>query len=385
MRTSARVLASIAAAAAAACGAAEVDEGTSTTQQAAVYGDDDRKDVYAVTDAAWRDTARGSIVALVTPQAIDASDPGDLQLLGGTLQDTYGVCASEPFAAQKAIARCSGTLIDEDLVLTAGHCVAPERFDCVNDTTFVFNYAMADADTPAKMTADDVYGCAGVVAFAQEQAADGTRLDYAIVQLDRPVVAPRAPVALRAGSLSQGAAVSVIGFPSGLPAKVDRGGAVTDARDGSGDYFIATTDTFGGSSGSGVFDAERRLVGVLVRGADDWDTVEGPDGDDCLVRATYDDDGDGAGEHSTYAQRAVDALCADGWRTAICDPELKTDDDDGAAAGDVVAGQAVAGDDLDVSAPADAASCVQVRGGASTFAALLVGLAALRRRRFARR
>ncbi len=41
-------------------------------------------------------------------------------------QELLQLCAEEPFVDQPAVASCSGVLIDEDLVLTVGHCFEVE-------------------------------------------------------------------------------------------------------------------------------------------------------------------------------------------------------------------------------------------------------------------
>jgi V8-like Glu-specific endopeptidase len=61
----------------------------------------------------------------------------------------------------------------------------------------------------------------------------------------------------------------VIGYPSGLPAKLAGGAKVFGTA--SPFFFSANLDTFGGNSGSPVFNAgSNRVVGILVRGAADY-------------------------------------------------------------------------------------------------------------------
>ena len=76
-------------------------------------------------------------------------------------------------------------------------------------------------------------------------------LDYAFIKLDRPVnpmFAEPAPITQSAEPLAQGAPLVMMGFPSGLPLKVDDGGFVSDPRGSTGrlNYFRATVDAFGG-------------------------------------------------------------------------------------------------------------------------------------------
>src|SRR6185295_6557109 len=63
--------------------------------------------------------------------------------------------------------------------------------------------------------------------------------------------------------------IIVIGHPAGLPTKVAGGAAVRDEKPAG--YFTANLDTYGGNSGSAVFNAVTGLVeGILVRGENDY-------------------------------------------------------------------------------------------------------------------
>ena len=84
-----------------------------------------------------------------------------------------------------------------------------------------------------------------------------------------PLESVTAPVA-------QGARVFVMGFPAGIPFKYAGGATVRDASNNAS--FIANLDTFGGNSGSGVYDqATNKLAGILVAGEVDYkpDTARG--------------------------------------------------------------------------------------------------------------
>ena len=189
-------------------------------------------------------------------------------------------------------------MIDDDLVLTAGHCV-DDAADCDN-TRFVFDYFYAEDGRLETISAEDVYTCGQIVA---RRLQDG--LDYAVVQLDRPVEGGRVPAPVRGGDepLQAGSMLTVIGFGSGLPAKIDAGGMVTDPRADTLDYFEGTPDTFGGNSCSGVFNANGEVVGILVRGATDY-VDDGP----CTRVNVLGEDGDGNAEDMVYVARAIEAL-----------------------------------------------------------------------------
>lgn len=290
-----------------ACVQIESDENDAigVVEEAVVYGDDDRTEVYAHSDSNLRDLARFSTLALIRPSAIDSSDPTDVRINAASLEDSYGLCSDQRFLEQPTAAMCSATLIDTDLVLTAGHC-ATNLSEC-QSFQYVFNYYYEAAGDLATITTDDIYQCQALVV---QRLAGGH--DYAIIQLDRPVAAPHrpAPVFLADEALEDSAPVTVIGFGSGIPAKIDDGGHVIDGRPGTLDYFVATTDTFGGNSGSGTYNAAGQVVGILVRGETDYVSEGG-----CyVVNELPADPGPSSGEDITYVARALEHLCEDeGW------------------------------------------------------------------------
>ncbi len=95
------------------------------------------------------------------------------------------------------------------------------------------------------------------------------------------------------GSPKKGDNIVVIGHPSGLPTKI-AGGA--NIRSVNSVYFQANLDTYGGNSGSAVFNADTGLLeGILVRGERDYvyDSAQG-----CKVSNVISNTG-GSGEDVT--------------------------------------------------------------------------------------
>jgi hypothetical protein len=269
-----------------------------TGRSEVVYGTDNRQDVYAHPDATLRARAQQSTVTVMIPTALDTSNPDNITFTTPTLEVRRDLCPTERFLNDPTSGGCSGTLIDHDLVLTAGHCFATNQ-SC-DSARLVFNYYRTSADTLRTVTSADVFSCAGVVVKRQSSS------DYAIVKLDRPAT-PRftpAPVSLGNRPLAAGQGVAVIGTPSSIPLKIDSGGTVRDARAGTLDYFVASTDTFAGNSGSGVYElGGYTQVGILVRG----DTDYVPNGD-CNVVNVCPQTGC-RGEDATYVYPAIDAFC----------------------------------------------------------------------------
>lgn len=287
-----------------------VEQSEVTGKSAAIiYGEDDRKDVYEHPDPMWRERVSTSVVALIPPRLLQRPTSGFVNVTADTLKGAYGLCDGEAFNDQPAGADCSATLIDDDLVLTAGHCFEEEqRCDVYS---YVFDYYYRAAGKLETITSADVYGCRDILVRRVSARSSVNQIDYAIVQLDRPALAPRLPVNISKGVLTRGEPVVALGFTSGVPAKIDTGAEVIDPRSGSLDFFKLNSDTFAGSSGSGLFDSKGELVGVLVRGGEDYvdDAARG-----CKVATRIAADKDGTPwEQGTYAQQAIDALCESGW------------------------------------------------------------------------
>jgi hypothetical protein len=263
-----------------------------------VYDTDNRQDVYAHPDATLRARAQQSTVALMFLGSINATDPNNITFPGPTLGVRHDLCPTERFLEDPTGSICSGTLIDDDVVLTAGHCVSTSS-DCAN-IRFVFNYYRPASGAMQTVTIEDIFRCASVVARKQGS------VDFALVRLNRPATPRFTPAPVKTGNsaLVTGQSVAVIGSGSGIPFKVDSGGAVRDSRAGTLDYFVGNTDTFVGNSGSGVYETSNYSVaGILVRG----DTDYVPNGD-CNVVNVCPATGC-RGEDSTYVYPAIAAFC----------------------------------------------------------------------------
>lgn len=275
---------------------APADESIADEGSRIIYGEDDRQEPFSYPDPAWAARALEFSVALMSPGSIDESDPNNVRIAGPTWIERDNVCSDERFATQPAFADCSGTLIDEDLVLTSAHCINT----CPGGARFVFDYAMAPGGGLQRITSDDVYDCVDIVA----SQLDWRGADYAVVRLNRPVVGREpARVRLSTEALPVGTPLITHGFPRGLPLKLADGAAVRSNAPGL-PFFVANLDTFVGNSGGGVFDLNsRELVGILVRGGADF--VE----DGTCQRPNRCADDACRGEDVTYAFQAVRPLC----------------------------------------------------------------------------
>lgn len=225
-----------------------------------VYGDDNRSDLYEVQSEEVRAVA-ASTVALISKEHLQNNDSNGYYHRGTTLGKEKKLCSEERFFNQPTLSDCSGFLVGEDLVVTAGHCILSAK-SC-NSFYFVFDYKMDNAHVGPKFSSyDDVYSCKKIV---ERKLNDVT--DYALIRLNRPVK-NRQPLRLQTRPAQVGDAVYTIGYPSGLPTKVVNSATV---RASYSEYFVANLDAFGGNSGSAVFnEATNEVIGILVRGDDDF-------------------------------------------------------------------------------------------------------------------
>jgi Trypsin-like peptidase domain len=232
-------------------------------RQRVVYGVDDRKDLYQVTRKKVLEAA-DAVAALVEAANLTENADGTFSLATEPYKTEYHLCSGEPFASQSTGCFCSGFLVAADVVATAGHCV--KSASDLGGIRFVFGFRMLNASA-ARTTFQpaDVYR--GVELLGREELGSGP--DWALVRLDRPVVG-RTPLRVRtSGKIRNSQSVFVIGHPSGLPTKYADGAQVRDNTPNA--FFVANLDTYGGNSGSPVFNKQSAWVeGILVRGEQDY-------------------------------------------------------------------------------------------------------------------
>ncbi len=227
-----------------------------------IYGNDDRLDLYQVTDKKIKQIA-DSTVALIESSNIKNNGSGFSEIIADSFEKSYNLCASEPFKEQSNGAFCSGFLVAPNIIVTAGHCIRTQK-NC-ESTKFVFGYALkSQTHIPEIISSEDVFSCSQLL----HSEVNGNGSDFAVIKLDRDVV-NHSPLKIRSsGQINVGESLTEIGHPAGLPSKIAGGASVRSQENG---YFIANLDTYGGNSGSAVFNnSTLEVEGVLVRGATDF-------------------------------------------------------------------------------------------------------------------
>ena len=236
---------------------------TSQAKNKVVYGIDNRLDIYETESSLFLDLAK-STAAMVDSGRINDVE-GDMMSITGSTLESRGICSTARFAEQITAASCSGFLVAPNLLVTAGHCITSQS-DC-NSYKWVFGYAKDSEDKATFLVEkSNVYSCKRVI---EQELNRRNKDDYALIELTRTVL-DREPLEFRTeGKVEDETPLVVIGHPSGLPTKVADGAWV---RNNSNDvYFAANLDTFGGNSGSAVFNSDTGLIeGILVRGETDY-------------------------------------------------------------------------------------------------------------------
>jgi len=107
-----------------------------------IYGEENRLDYFQMS--AQMKGLSESVVSLWESASVTAEGSGfKLKTIKYGDQDFGGgkkLCPAEKFREQAIGAFCSGSLVGEDLVLTAGHCITSEA-KCA-DTKLVFGFAV---------------------------------------------------------------------------------------------------------------------------------------------------------------------------------------------------------------------------------------------------
>jgi hypothetical protein len=226
-----------------------------------IYGDDDRKEVFELTDLALQNLSH-STAMLVESFRLDEANAEEFRLQGPSFGEEYGLCAAEPFREQPAVGFCSAFLVAPDMVATAGHCLSTQS-EC-DGTRFVFGYGMHQAgEDMTRVAKSKVFSCKRIV----ERVEMRSGADYGLIQLDR-VVEGVAPMTLAREPVANQDTLQVLGHPAGIPLKVGAGYVRSAAPR---DFMVTNLDTYGGNSGSAVVrTSDLAVVGILVRGEQDF-------------------------------------------------------------------------------------------------------------------
>jgi len=229
----------------------------------AVYGEDNRVDVYQSSNELLKKLSYSTAAMIPHENLVTVGER--VEIRGQLYKDMYRLCPEEKFRDQVSAAYCSGTLIDKDIIFTAGHCVS-NSMDCPSNS-WVFDFrAQSQNQKSVIVSSNSVYQCQKVIHY---QVDLHSNIDFAIIKLDRPVK-DRNVVNIRlSGKFNPKDKLALIGHPRGLPTKIAADGSVIENATG---FMKTNLDAFSINSGSGVFNQSTgELEGILVSGLNDFD------------------------------------------------------------------------------------------------------------------
>lgn len=216
------------------------------------YAGNDRVAPAALDNQTLASTVHNSVIAWIPNARISAAeDTVDGPLLGERLD----LCPNDPLYSGTVAAVCTGTLIAEDIVFTAAHCVGPDT--CADVSAVLWQPTEADGGNDFSPSVDGVAQCLRVIGHDQE-------LDLALVQLAGPLTDK--PAQWCARSLRPDDPLTSCGASFGGAIMCDPNAEVIEGS-------TVRTDVALGASGGPLFDDSSILRGVLLSGSIDVEGV----------------------------------------------------------------------------------------------------------------
>ena len=102
-----------------------------------IYGEDNRVEVSQTKNSLLRKAAYSTAAMIAREDLIPRQN--ETEITAPLFKEIYRLCPNERFKDQPAASNCSGTLIEKDIILTAGHCFNEPGLSC-KGYSWVFDY-----------------------------------------------------------------------------------------------------------------------------------------------------------------------------------------------------------------------------------------------------
>jgi hypothetical protein len=247
-----------------------INSRASEIQREVIYGTDDRNSIDDTNEKNFKLNS-ASIAMMVSNDKLIESVNGVLtKITGETLEKAFSLCPGQRFGNEISTGKCTGFLIGDDLLASAGHCVINDSACQENSWIFEFRDGLIlhgqvpeDLYIPSK----NIYRCKELV--ARESNPD-LKIDYEIIRLDRPVLDRPVLKLSDKIKIEDNADLILVGHGLGLPQTISPGVKILSNENPN--YFLVNSNSFSGNSGSPIFNKKTGEVeGILVRGEQDFE------------------------------------------------------------------------------------------------------------------
>ena len=262
----------------------EIKEDRGLITSCIVYGDDNRQDVAGHPCSAVKELSSPVAVMVFNHQLRDHPQDKSLYKYSKTPAFApFDLCSDDAFTTQNTLSHCTGFLIADDILVTAGHCV--DNNNMCSSVSWVFDYI----DDNGTLQKTNVFECTEVLSTGVNEEYYN---DYTVIRLAQKVL-DREPLNFNSSDeLEVGTPLVLIGSPFGIPLKIADDASVIQTQAAVEDiffpaldasqqdqilplnkssYFMANIDSFAGNSGSPVINAKTGLVeGIVSYGGEDW-------------------------------------------------------------------------------------------------------------------
>ena len=231
-----------------------------TIEKIAIYGEENLSEYYQMPKD--KKELADSTVALVFKNRLFYDEEKNKYIpITYLFTNIHNMNNEKLFKDDKILSFCSGFLVSNSLLLTAGHCIEENGNLSKDNIYVVFGWKRDKNKFNLEFDKEDVYEVSDVIMRKLDQYED-----WAILRLSKET--NKKPLVLdRLDLYGIGDDIFAIGYPLGITVKLADNAKIYNII---GNKLIANLDTFKGNSGSPVFNLYNRVIGILVSGKDDF-------------------------------------------------------------------------------------------------------------------